>query len=345
MTVDSEVQMLCRCADCATLFRITKSQLMSHSGLVRCGDCGTVFNAAWNLVDEIPNPAQLKTPAETSPGVQHGTKRRPRELHPNKRNQFNNTSSDRLFSLDDQLRQDLQMDTDSTSGLEEIRQTFGGANFSTIRPHNGNLPLGETSDDRERNLLRTNGPSALITESIVPKLSTRTKADLQLSNKSSGPQRLRAQFLWLLAICIAAILLYGQARYWLFDELAAIPKARAPLETFCRIASCEVPALLEGPAFRILETHIDLNPKLPDAVVVRIKLENRTTIPRPFPNIQLVLTDKEGAVVGKRTYTARDYEIKKGVVELSPNMVSVVTIHLAKPNEKAIGFKARIVAD
>ena len=73
MTVDSEVQMLCRCADCATLFRIAKSQLMSHSGLVRCGDCGAIFNAAWNLVDEIPNPAQLKTPVETSLTAPHST--------------------------------------------------------------------------------------------------------------------------------------------------------------------------------------------------------------------------------------------------------------------------------
>ena len=76
-----------------------------------------------------------------------------------------------------------------------------------------------------------------------------------------------------------------------------------------------------------------------------MKLENRTTVSRPFPNIQLVLTDKEGAVVGKRIYTARDYETKNSALELSPDMVSVATIHLAKPNEKAVGFKARVVED
>ena len=338
----SEAQLLCRCSDCATLFRIAKTELMSHSGLVRCGDCGTVFNAAWNLVDEITNPAQSKTPAETVP-VYHNPKETITGGQRDNRETVSNISSNtRLFSLDDQLRQDLKMDVDSSSSLEEIRQAFDEADGSIGLKNVDSPSLRDVRNTRQNNSFKNEDPSSSIAIPMLPTAATRNNGNRASAKTLPLGQRIRVQTLWLLVICIAAISLYGQVRYWLFDELAAIPMARTPLESFCRIAGCTVPTPLIGPAFMILETRVDLDPQLPDAVIVKVHLENRTTIPRPFPDVKLILTDRAGDVIGKRTYTANDYETTNNAVELSPDIVSVITLHLAEPDKRAVGFEARV---
>ena len=134
-----------------------------------------------------------------------------------------------------------------------------------------------------------------------------------------------------------------QVRYWLFDELSAIPSARAPLESFCRLAGCSVPAPLTGPAFRVLQTRVDLDPQLPGAVIVKVHLTNRAANARPYPAILLTLTDREGETIGKRTYTAEDYARETDTNEFPADSVVVVSLHLAGPDENAVGFEASIV--
>ena len=106
---------------------------------------------------------------------------------------------------------------------------------------------------------------------------------------------------------------------------------------------CRVPPPLTGPIFRVLQTRVDLDPQVPGAIVVKIHVVNRTTTPRAYPPIQLTLTDRDGDIIGRRTYLAQDYG--QGAVgnELTPRVVTVVTLHLAGPDEKAVGFEASIV--
>jgi hypothetical protein len=79
------------------------------------------------------------------------------------------------------------------------------------------------------------------------------------------------------------------------------------------------------------------------AVIVKVHLANRTVTPRPYPAIQLTLTDREGETIGKRTYTAEDYSTPADASELPANGVAVVSLHLTSPDESAVGFEASIV--
>ena len=120
-----DTRLLCRCSKCDTVFRLTANQLASHAGLVCCGDCGTVFNAAWNLVDEIPNPVESSTPVAPIPSIRHGRVETLVATTENEDDGPGFATDERLFSLDDQLRQDLQLGTDDPGALEEIRRTLG----------------------------------------------------------------------------------------------------------------------------------------------------------------------------------------------------------------------------
>ncbi|SVB65277.1 uncharacterized protein METZ01_LOCUS218131, partial [marine metagenome] len=126
-----DIRFLCRCSECDTVFRLAASQLASHAGLVRCGDCGTVFNAAWNLVDEIPNPVESSTPVAPIQSIRHGRDNTLVETNENEGDGPGFAADERLFSLDDQLRQDLQLGADDPGALEEIRRTLSQTDTAT----------------------------------------------------------------------------------------------------------------------------------------------------------------------------------------------------------------------
>ena len=48
-----------RCSASDAIQTVTPEALKTQSGLLRCSECGATFNAAWSLVDQIPNPARL----------------------------------------------------------------------------------------------------------------------------------------------------------------------------------------------------------------------------------------------------------------------------------------------
>jgi hypothetical protein len=93
----------------------------------------------------------------------------------------------------------------------------------------------------------------------------------------------------------------------------------------------------------VLQTQVDLDPQLPSAVIVKVHLANRTVTPRPYPAIQLTLTNREGTTIGRRTYTAEDYSTLADTSELPADSVAVVSLHLTNPDKSAVGFAASIV--
>ena len=338
-----DTRLLCRCSECDTVFRLAADQLASHAGLVCCGDCGTVFNAAWNLVDEIPNPVESSTPVAPIPSIRHGRDNTLVETTENEDDGPGFAADERLFSLDDQLRQDLQLGADNPGALEEIRRTLGPTDTATQPEERRNLSKRRTRQVRQENTVHRTRSEPRFAEPTPLDPEVQPAASRRLAGRSSPGRQARTQGLWLLAALVVAAGLFVQTRYWLFDELSAIPSARAPLESFCRLAGCSVPAPLMGPAFRVLQTRVDLDPQLPGAVIVKVHLANRTATARPYPAIQLTLTDREGETIGKRTYTAEDYATAAGAGELPANGVAVVSLHLAGPDENAVGFEASIV--
>ena len=338
-----DTRLLCRCSECDTVFRLAANQLASHAGLVRCGDCGTVFNAAWNLVDEIPNPVESSTPVAPIPSIRHGRGNTLAETTENEDDGPGFAADERLFSLDDQLRQDLQLGADDPGALEEIRRTLGPTDTETQPEERRIHSERRTRQVRQKNIAHRTRSEARFAEPTPLDPEVQPAASRRRAGRSSPGRQARTQGLWLLAALVVAAGLFMQTRYWLFDELSAIPSARAPLESFCRLAGCSVPAPLMGPAFRVLQTRVDLDPKLPGAVIVKVHLANRTATARPYPAIQLTLTDREGETIGKRTYTSEDYASAADAGELPANSVAVVSLHLAGPNENAVGFEASIV--
>ena len=113
----------------------------------------------------------------------------------------------------------------------------------------------------------------------------------------------------------------------------------------CKNISCNVPLPLSGPVFRVVETKVNLHPDIPGVVSVKVRLLNRSTQHRNYPAIELALSDRNGRIVGRRTYSPKSFlstdDFDKKV---PPGADAVVIVNLAQPEDSAVGFEARIVS-
>ena len=137
-----------------------------------------------------------------------------------------------------------------------------------------------------------------------------------------------------------------QVRFFLVDELYSIPATRPYIGLFCEFAGCSAPQRSDPRAIEIAQTRVDLHPEVPGAIRIKANLINRAPFAQPYPSVQLPLTDKDGRIVGRRTYGPGDYLPADSPAELlDPGTLAVISINLAHPNENAVGFETQVVAD
>ena len=113
----------------------------------------------------------------------------------------------------------------------------------------------------------------------------------------------------------------------------------------CKNIGCNVPLPLSGPVFRVIETKVNLHPDIPGVVIVKVRLLNRSTQHRTYPAIELALSDRNGRIVGRRTYSPKSFlTIDDLDKKVPPGADVVVVVNLAQPEDNAVGFEARIVS-
>jgi hypothetical protein len=116
------------------------------------------------------------------------------------------------------------------------------------------------------------------------------------------------------------------------------------LAQVCKNIGCSLPLPLSGPVFRVIETKVDLHPDIPGVVTVKVRLLNRSTQHRTYPAIELALSDRNGRIVGRRTYSPKSFlTIDDLDKKVPPGTDVIVVVNLAQPEENAVGFEARIV--
>ena len=330
MTYDEHALLETRCNGCKGILSVTADTLAAGAGLVQCGECDTVFNAAWNLVEQIPNPTQAWSLQNRS------TAGASADRNP----EFDRSKVDprpRLFDLETEHLEDLQLPATETESLNEIKRA--------LRGERGFGPTGNQKVPDSHSTTYRTEPRLSLSASARDSASTNT-ATLghgHLQNVYQAPATPKS-LIWFGASVVAVLALFLQARYVLFDQLAAIPAARPYLAQVCKNIGCSLPLPLSGPVFRVIETKVDLHPDIPGVVTVKVRLLNRSTQHRTYPAIELALSDRNGRIVGRRTYSPKSFlTIDDLDKKVPPGTDVIVVVNLAQPEENAVGFEARIV--
>ena len=330
MTYNEQALLETRCNGCKGILSVTADTLAAGAGLVQCGECDTVFNAAWNLVEQIPNPTQARS-LQNRLTAGALTNRNP---------EFDRSKVDprpRLFDLETEHLEDLQLPATETESLNEIKRA--------LRGERGFGPTGNQKVPDSHSTTYRTEPRLSLSASARDSASTNT-ATLghgHLQNVYQAPATSKS-LIWFGASVVAVLALFLQARYVLFDQLAAIPAARPYLAQVCKNIGCSLPLPLSGPVFRVIETKVDLHPDIPGVVTVKVRLLNRSTQHRTYPAIELALSDRNGRIVGRRTYSPKSFlTIDDLDKKVPPGTDVIVVVNLAQPEENAVGFEARIV--
>ena len=243
--------------------------------------------------------------------------------------------------------------SDSDQFIDELSESISHRLDSRISSGSESPPLMDDVDS-ERNM---NLVTAQVTPQYDSKLSVNSEMDSSVLEESqfSGMRRERAEqyirdrrnplfsVLWFLVAAGFLFLLSVQVKYFLVDEYAQDDKYRGYLSLFCQVASCDLPAKRDPFKFTLTHTKIDLHPTQPDAIRVTVKLINEAEFSQPYPDLQLTLTDRDGRVVGRRTFPPKLYLSGNSGKMLGKGELASILFDLSHPHEKAVGFVIDIV--
>lgn len=226
--------------------------------------------------------------------------------------QFVESIKDRPEQLEPALRTADSRTTQANQGRPVLR--------SRLRPPQ--KPLAPTSKQRDSNSTSTADDITLVE---IPRL-----------------QPIRTAAWWLGSIFLILLTLFQLKQYFLVD-LAQFDAIRPYLVAVCHYAGCEVPPRGEFALIELIDTRVNPHPDTPDALRVTASLINRAAFEQLYPNIQVTLTDRVGRIVGRRTYSPKQYLGSDGK-NLTPNIVERITLDLAHPDESAVGYELELVS-
>lgn len=308
------------CPHCAAVFQLTAAQMEAREGLVRCGACRQVFNAKWHLVE--PGGGVAGVAAAGAVAADGGG---------------NSAAGGGDDSAGDSAARDAATPGDY-------------ADSDTAEP-----PAEQREPGYYRRLVSAPGLSPLPTlepslpHAPVDELAAGAVETFARRPASHGVDRyLRprahplAGLLWGAAALALVALLGAQVKYVLVERYASHETLRPYLAAFCDLAACRLPPRHEPRRITLTRTHIDLHPRRPGALRVTVKLVNEATFAQPYPRLRLTLTDRDGWVVGRRTYAAPDY-LNGRRNHLRSGELSAIFLDLAHPHEKAVGFEIDVV--
>ncbi len=193
--------------------------------------------------------------------------------------------------------------------------------------------------------LQKKGATAQSGESPAPK-----PRKITMSHKASDvklveiphPKPLKS-IAWAAATIFLVLTALWQIKTNYLSDLAKITSLRPQLITFCEYAACTVPARTDIKSIDLISTSVDPHPDTPGALRVSANLINRARFAQRFPPLEVTLTDKEGEVVGRRTYLPHEY-LSGEPGAMQSNVVQRADLDLAQPAQTAVGYEIQLVA-
>lgn len=157
--------------------------------------------------------------------------------------------------------------------------------------------------------------------------------------------RRRRTMLWFLGTVLLLALLGGQVVFFYATELSRLPQFRPWMISACERLGCEIRPRQNIELIDILRTNMARHPTHPRALRIRTSLVNRADFTQPYPRMEITLTNHTGAVVGRRTYSAREYLKTPGAVPsgMAPHVVVEGLFDIKNPDPRQGGYEIRLL--
>lgn len=162
--------------------------------------------------------------------------------------------------------------------------------------------------------------------------------------RSTG--RRRGQGLWWAGTATLALLLLAQVLYAERDRLLAIPTYRAWAESACLALGCTLPGssrAIDGLA--LVSRDIRRHPTVDGALLISATLANRAGRDRPYPVLELTLSDLDGRIMAMRRFRPVDYlsDPRRSLSGMPAATTLPLEFEVVDPGPSAVAFEFRFL--
>ncbi len=360
-----------RCPNCLVAFKVSPAQLQAANGLARCGACLTIFDARQQLTElpeTLANEEQVAAPgASAEDDFLIDDNFDPDNLDENTLPSPDDFAVD-TSTTQDTPDQDIAPETEVPPGtfaplpetlhlplwLQDARQPTETDQENSAAQDDEAPVISESqhSDEFFTNLATDWRPS-LPEENTDDAAEIDPYADLGASevvqfdddethgHRPSDSDARVAPILQKAGILVlGALALLVQYLYFNVDVLGNQVSQRPWLEKFCRVAQCKLPTLKDTSLIRSNDLVVRTHPGAAGALLVSAVLINDAPFQQPFPTLQLVFQDLQGAVVAKRSFAPREYVRGEltGAKRMPVRQPVQLELEIIDPGETAVSF-------
>ena len=170
--------------------------------------------------------------------------------------------------------------------------------------------------------------------------------DLPLMNEFPlAPKRRRVPTaVWLLGGVLLLVLLAAQVVYFYAPQLARDARLKPWLALYCERAGCDLKPPRGTLSIELVQTSVAPHPRYENALRLSAVLVNRAEQAQSHPVMEVSLTDSEGQVLARRSFTPAQYlESPAAHGALAPNVAVRAHLDVTNADGRAVGYEIRLV--
>ena len=352
-----ESELLAKCPQCGSVFRLTPQHLQAAKGWVQCGMCGHVFHsgiqpaaaeqAAAPMAETPTEPAPEQTdetagaPAQSEAGAEAAAQ--PPEAASEAEN---GAAAAGLSGLAQRMAEEQETPSAFGPRLESI---------ILVEPHlpqadedYGPMPVIGPKPEEAKPEKPAAAPVTPPAGGWVARAASATSTGWIPRRPPPAPtlrpgKKRKPGWLWALLIIILLLALAAQLAYHLRDRLAAShPGLRAQLAAMCEMAGCSLS--LPRDTRQVLILGSDLQTESGGSLSLEVTLANRASHPMAWPVLELTLTDVEDQPLARRMFAPSEYLPSSSMETLGIQARSEVPLNLQLQSKgiRAAGYRLRM---
>lgn len=149
---------------------------------------------------------------------------------------------------------------------------------------------------------------------------------------------------WLL-VTVLSLTLLAQVAWAERERLLAVPTYNAWAQQWCSWLGCRIQAPVTAQDLALVSRDIRKHPNVADALLINAIISNRADGARPFPTLELRLSDLEQRIVAMRRFLPRDYlsDISRIEQGMPANTTLPVEFEVVDPGADAVNFEFRLL--
>lgn len=358
--MSEEKDLVAKCPECGSAFRLTPQHLEAAKGWVQCGMCGHVFHSGIKPVAEKRAQAAPETTAEAT--AETASDKAKELAAPEASTPV--TANTPVTEIHSEAGSDAA--AAGLSGLahrmaeQEIPSSFGpklesiilvDPNAPPADEDYGPMPEFEPKPEEKK----TATPAPSFTPATPPRGGWGSRQQKTATStgwiprRPSEPVRVETKkksklgWLWGLLIALLLAAMAMQLLYYMRDKLAANnPELRPVLAQMCDVLGCSLSLPKDTRQVVILGS--DLQTENDNNMALEITLANRAAHAMAWPVLELTLTDVEDQPIARRMFAPSEY-LPSGKMEsagIQPRTETPFNLQLQSKGLKAAGYRLRM---